>query len=137
MGRRGVIAGQVLALMRDEDRHCWSLDELKDGLAGRGLDPDPSSVFRAVSRLEEAGQVVRVPLDDRRGHYEVAGDHHEHLHCEVCGGIEPIDCSVVASLVDQVRASSGFVVTGHQVVLSGTCARCVGPSVPARAHGAP
>lgn len=121
--------------MREDDRHCWDLDELKDGLACRGLEPDPSSVFRAVSRLEEAGRVVRVPIDDRRGHYEVAGDHHEHLVCEACGAVEPIDCSVVASLGEKVRATSGFVVTGHQVVLSGTCARCLADSWPAAAPG--
>ena len=136
MGRRGVIAEQVLDLMRAGGRHCWSLDDLKDALVRRGLEPDPSSVFRAVVRLEDAGQVVRVPIDDRRGHYEVAGEHHEHLICEACGGIEPIDCSVVASLVEKVRATSGFAVTGHQVVLSGTCERCLDASPRASAAGA-
>ena len=124
MGRRGVISEQVLELVRADDRHCWTLDDLHGGLVGRGLAPDPSSVFRAVARLEDAGRLVRVPIDDRRGHFEAAGDHHEHLVCEACGDIEPISCSVVNSLADQVRESSGFVVTRHQVLLSGTCARC-------------
>lgn len=126
MGRRSVISEQVLDLMADDARHCWTLDDLQDGLVGRGLAPDPSSVFRAVTRLEDAGRVVRVAVDERRGHFEVAGGHHEHLVCDACGGIEPITCAVVASLVDQVRTSSGFVVTDHHVVLSGTCARCAG-----------
>jgi Fur family ferric uptake transcriptional regulator len=130
MARRGVIAQQVLDLMEADGRHCWSLDELREGLLCRGLEPDPSSIFRAVVRLEEAGWVVRVPIDDRRGRYEVAGDHHEHLVCESCGVIEPIACSVVASLVETVRASSGFAVTGHHVVLSGTCTRCLGSMAP-------
>lgn len=129
MGRRGVVSEQLLELMRDGGQHCWTLDDLQDGLAGRGLLPDPSSVFRAVSRLEETGRLVRVPIDDRRGHFEVAGEHHEHLVCEACGAIEPIACSVLTSLGDQVGASSGFLVTGHQIVLSGTCARCL------RRHG--
>lgn len=128
VGRRSIISEQVLDLMREDGRHCWTLDDLQDGLTGRGLAPDPSSVFRAVTRLEDAGQVVRVPIDARRGHFEVAGEHHEHLVCESCGAVEPIACSVVISLAAEVRASSGFVVTGHQVVLSGTCARCTGLS---------
>lgn len=126
MSRRAVVSEQVLDLMRDDDRHCWTLDALAAGLAERGLVVDPSSVFRAVNRLEDAGELVRAPVDDRRGHFEVAGDHHEHLVCETCGDVEPIACSVVASLARSVRTESGFVVTGHQVLLSGTCARCAG-----------
>lgn len=125
MGRRGVISEQMLDLMRDSGRHCWTIDDLKEGLVRRGQASDLSSVFRAVTRLENAGRVTRVPIDDRRSHYEVAGDHHEHMVCEACGAIEPVACSVVESLVDHVRATSGFAVTGHRVVLSGTCARCL------------
>lgn len=126
MARRSVISEQILEVMSAGGRHCWTLDDLQGDLVGRGLEPDPSSVFRAVTRLEDAGRVVRVPVDDRRGRFEVAGDHHEHLVCEACGTIEPIACSIVASLADQVRAASGFIVSGHQVVLSGTCGRCAG-----------
>ena len=135
MGRRGVIAEQMLELMHESSRHCWTLDDLQDGLMRRGHASDLSSVFRAVTRLENGGQVARVPIDDRRGHYEIAGDHHEHLVCESCGTIEPVACSTVASLAEEVRGATGFVVTGHWVVLSGTCARCLAGQPPEQAGG--
>ena len=124
MGRRAVVANQVLEIMRRHARHCWTLDELQEDLGRRGLAPNPSSVFRAVSGLEHAGEIVRVPIDDGRGHYEVAAGHHEHLVCDTCGRIEPLACSIVASLVDQVRRTSGFVMSDHQLVITGTCATC-------------
>lgn len=137
MGRRGVISERLLELMGDSARHSWTIDDLKEDLTRQGHAPDQSSVFRAVTRLEAEGQVVRVPLDDRRTHYEMAGEHHEHLVCEACGAIEPVACSAVASLVDEVRATSGFSVTGHSVVLTGTCARCLDTLRPASSDGGP
>ena len=130
-----MISERLLELMGDSGRHCWTIDDLKEHLTQRGHTSDLSSVFRAVTRLETEGQVVRVPIDDRRSHYEIARDHHEHLVCELCGSIEPVACSAVDSLVEQVRATSGFAVTGHSVVLTGTCARCLDPVSAASLRG--
>ena len=124
MVRRSLIAEQVLEIMSRPVRHCWTLDELQDDLARQGLAPDPSSVFRAVCGLERSGTVVRVPLGDGRGHYEVASEHHDHLLCSTCGRMEPLACSIVADLTSRVRVWSGFLVSGHQLVLSGTCGSC-------------
>lgn len=126
MARRSLIAEQVLEIMRRPVRHCWTLDELQDDLARRGLAPNPSSVFRAVCGLERSGTVVRVPVGDGRGHYEVASEHHDHLVCSTCGRMEPLACSIVADLASRVRVWSGFLVSGHQLVLSGTCGTCAG-----------
>ena len=124
MPRRSLIAEEVLEIMRRPARHCWTLDELHDDLTRQGLAPDPSSVFRAVCGLERSGTVVQVPLGDGRGHYEVASEHHDHLVCTTCGRMEPLACSIVADLASRVRAWSGFLVSGHQLVLSGTCGIC-------------
>ena len=118
--------------MRRPARHCWTLDELHDDLGRRGLAPNASSVFRAVCGLERAGTVVRVALGDGRGRYELASEHHDHLVCGTCGRVEPLACSIVADLASRVRAWSGFLVSGHQLVLSGTCGTCA-----EEAHGAP
>ncbi|HLI45329.1 MAG TPA: transcriptional repressor [Acidimicrobiales bacterium] len=134
MGRRGVISAQVIELLRDSDQHCWTIEDLQEAMAQRGLSPDLSSVFRAVTRLESEGQLAKVPIDTRRGHYELAGDHHEHLVCESCGRIEAVACSAVASLVDEILVTSGFTVQDHWMVLSGTCAACAG-SAPAMRPG--
>ena len=137
MARRSLIAEQVLEIMHRADRHCWTLDELQDDLARRGLAPNPSSVFRAVCGLERSGTVVQVPLGDGRGHYEVASEHHDHLVCSSCGWMEPLACSIVADLASRVRVWSGFLVSGHQLVLSGTCGTCAEEAHVASQHGRP
>lgn len=138
MGRPSLVVGELCELMRRSGRHCWTLEELREGLVERGLAPDPSSVFRAVTRLERDGQVTRVPVDDRRSHYELTVSHHEHLVCNRCGRVDALDCSLVDWLDEQVQRSTGFAVTGHQLVLSGTCEHCRGgPGVaPTRAEPA-
>lgn len=74
-------------------------------------DADHSSVLRAVTGLAPADETVRVSTDDGWGHYGVAAGRHEHLAC-----------SIVEFLAEPVRHSSGFAVSSHQLVLTGTCA---------------
>jgi Fur family ferric uptake transcriptional regulator len=124
MGRRAVVPERLQAVMSDGARHCWTLDELHDGLRTAGHDADPSTIFRALGRLEAQGVVRTVSLDGRRGRYELAGEHHEHLVCEGCGAIEAVPCGLVAAWADQVRRECGFEVEGHQLVLRGRCRRC-------------
>ena len=125
MGRRAVVPEQLEAVMSGGDRHCWTLEQLHDDLRTAGHPADPSTVFRALGRLEAQGVVRTVPIDGRRGHYELAGEHHEHLVCEGCRRIEAVPCGLVASWVEQVRATCGFEVAGHQLVLRGWCRRCL------------
>lgn len=124
MARSSLIASEVLEIMRRPDAHCWTLDELLQALSRRGVTPNPSSVFRAVSGLEQAGALVRVPLGDGRSHYELAAKHHDHLVCDACGRVEPLACFIVEGLASRARTRSGFVISGHQLVLSGTCRAC-------------
>lgn len=124
MGRRAVVPEQVKVVMTGGARHCWTLDELHDELRTAGHEADPSTVFRALGRLQAQGVVRTVALDDRRGRYELAGDHHEHLVCEGCGGVEAVPCGLVTRWVDQVRRTCGFEVSDHQLVLRGRCRRC-------------
>ena len=134
MGRRAVVPDQLEAVMSAGTRHCWTLEQLHDELRTAGHPADPSTVFRALGRLEAQGVVRTVAIDGRRGHYELAGEHHEHLVCEECGRIEAVPCGLVASWVEQVRQTCGFEVAGHQLVLRGRCRRCLGaePAGPAR-----
>ena len=127
MGRRAVVPEQVRAVMAGGGRHCWTLAELQEGLGALGVVPDPSTVFRAVGRLEVSGVVRRVELDERRAHFELAGEHHEHLVCDGCGEVEAVPCALVVTWVEEVRRECGFEVSDHEVLLRGRCWRCRRP----------
>ncbi|MHB1536484.1 MAG: Fur family transcriptional regulator [Acidimicrobiales bacterium] len=139
MGRRPVIPDRLSELMGGGGQHCWTVEDLQEALAREGFDADPSSIFRAVNRLEDAGTVHKVALGDRRIRYELAGEHHEHLVCDGCGAVEPLPCALVDALVHDVWDRCGFAVSGHRLVLTGTCGTCgLGsepPAVGVRAGG--
>lgn len=124
MGRHAVIPDRLTDLMRAGGQHCWTVEDLQGALADQGFDADPSSIFRAVNRLEDEGTVRKVALGDRRSRYELAGEHHEHLVCDGCGMVEPLPCALADALVGSVGDRCGFAVSGHRVVLTGTCGSC-------------
>jgi len=119
-----VIPERVTELMDEGGQHCWTIDDLHEALAERGTEPDPSSVSRAVSRLEDRGVVQKVALGDRRARYELAGAHHEHLVCDCCGTVEPLPCALIETLSRDVWNRCGFAVSDHRLVLTGTCHAC-------------
>ncbi len=83
-----------------------------------------ATVYRALKALIEAGEVAVVTLPGETPRYELAHlHHHHHFHCRACGGVFEVEgCpGDLAAL-----APNGFSVDGHEVVLYGRCARCVG-----------
>jgi Fur family transcriptional regulator, ferric uptake regulator len=103
---------------------------LPDLTADRGLAP--SSVYRNLAVLEQAGAVRRVLTEGEFARFELAEDltqHHHHLLCSSCGRVE--DVTVPASFesamhrtLDRVAKRTGFATVSHRLDLIGTCRRC-------------
>ncbi len=95
-------------------------------------DLPQSSAYRTVTALIGAGVVRRVAGVDDHGRFELAEDlagHHHHLACAVCGTVEDVAPSprlerAMAEAARAVAEAEGYVVTGHQIDLVGTCPRC-------------
>ena len=94
-----------------------------------------SSAYRNLGVLADAGAVTRVATDDDAARYELAEAvterHHHHLVCTGCGLVLDYDPPAalerqVASKLDEVARSRGFVPEGHRIDLLGRCAECVG-----------
>ena len=91
-----------------------------------------SSAYRTLAVLEEAGVVHRLAGPTGFSRYELAEDlteHHHHLVCVSCGGVEDLAASsrverTVARAVDEAAASAGFHSQGHRLDVVGICARC-------------
>ena len=132
MGRRPKIAGALQALMLARGHHPWSLEELHAELDGGGLKANFSSVFRSMAKLESQGVVRRVELDDGRTHFELTSEHHDHLRCGSCGEVTAVPCGPVAEAIAQMEAVTGFSISDHRLVLTGTCVRCQRQSRPTR-----
>jgi Fe2+ or Zn2+ uptake regulation protein len=91
-----------------------------------------SSAYRNVTALMEAGVVRRVTGVDDHGRFELAEElagHHHHLACSTCGTVEDVVASprlerAMGEAARVVAEEQGYVITGHQFDLVGTCAAC-------------
>lgn len=112
------------ALIARGDRHDWSIEELRAGLARDGVDVDFSTVFRAVESMAAGGEVRRVELGTAEARFEAAGSHHEHVRCEECGAVAAVATCAVADAIPQVERSTGFALRSHDLVFHGVCPDC-------------
>ncbi len=91
-----------------------------------------SSAYRNLAVLERAGVVRRIVTTDEFARFELAEDlteHHHHLICTSCGGVEDFTVSrqlerSLATAMDRATAASGFAAEHHRLDLLGTCAAC-------------
>jgi Fur family ferric uptake transcriptional regulator len=124
MARKSRIPAELLRLMDGGARHAWTLEELRADLAGRAIAADFSSVFRAAQRLVAEGRVRRIDLPDGPARFEPDGAHHDHLLCVRCHALVPIPCVLDHGALRAAMSETGCVVSGHRLVLSGTCRDC-------------
>ena len=98
--------------------------------AGPGLAQ--SSVYRTLAVLEDSGVVHRLPGPAGFARHELAEElteHHHHLVCVSCGGVEDLAASsrverTVTQALEEAAVRRGFRPQGHRLDLVGVCARC-------------
>jgi Fur family ferric uptake transcriptional regulator len=94
------------------------LAEAQRNVDGLGI----ATVYRNIRSLVEEGWLDVVELPGETPRYELAGKgHHHHFHCKQCGRVYELQ-GCEASFRHMIPR--GFHVTGHEVVLYGTCNDC-------------
>ena len=101
-----------------------SIDEIHDAARTAVPSLGVRTVYRAVRRMEEASEIVRVGVPGQTDRYEsakAAANHHHHFHCLVCDRVFDVDgCpGRLAAMVP-----TGFVLEHHEITLSGRCDAC-------------
>ena len=113
--------------IRDAFTHAarpLSIDELHELAAKDITSLGQRTVYRAVRKLEDAGEIVSVPVPGSADRYELASaasTHHHHFHCTGCDRYFDIHgCpGGLSKLVPE-----GFKLQHHDLTLSGLCASC-------------
>jgi len=84
------------------------------------------TVYRTLALLEELGIVRRIHVEPGCHGYALAGLGHGHyLTCRSCHRVlEFPGREDLSPLIRQISRRTGFVVEGHLLELSGTCATC-------------
>lgn len=81
-----------------------------------------ATVYRNIKALVDEGWLDTVSVPGEATRYEVAGKaHHHHFHCRICGRM--FELGACRGTV-MPRAPRGFRVSGHELMLFGSCDRC-------------
>jgi Fur family ferric uptake transcriptional regulator len=119
-----MVSNAILRLMERPDHHAWTLEDLQAGLVERAAPANFSTVFRAAEKLVAAGLAAKLVLDDGRARFELAGAHHDHLHCTQCDELVAVPCVIEREVFAGLEAKTGVAVAEHRLVLSGLCRAC-------------
>lgn len=94
----------------------------------------PSTTYRNLALLEQAGVVHRVLGSDEYARFELAeeftGHHHHHLVCVSCGAVEDFEAPrrverSLADVIGELTSGTGFRAEAHRLDLLGTSANCL------------
>jgi Fur family ferric uptake transcriptional regulator len=123
--RRGGARTALLDLL-DVQRCARTVLEIEDELRASDRTIGRASIYRVLDELEQLHLVQRIEVGQGIARYErLAPDHHHHhLACKDCGAVIPFTDDRLEDAIHRLSAGTGFEVTGHDVVLHGTCAAC-------------
>lgn len=101
-----------------------SATELWEQFRAEGHGIGIATVYRTLKRGVESGALASVELEAGSVRYEPARlDHHHHFVCSTCD--RAFDLVGCVSHLEQL-VPDGFRMTGHEVLLHGTCSGCGG-----------
>ena len=81
-----------------------------------------ATVDRAIRKMTEAFQVIGVEFPGQPKRYELpAAGEHPHFICRTCNKVFDLP---MAMPLPVVQTPKGFVITGGEIVYSGTCSDC-------------
>jgi Fur family transcriptional regulator, ferric uptake regulator len=127
--RRGGARQAVIDLLARQEC-ALSVLEIEDALRDGGRQVGRASIYRVVEELEELGLVTRLDLGTGTARFEPAdqaGDrHHHHLLCDECGDLVPFSDTELERVIGRVSKRLPYPVSGHDVILHGSCASCSG-----------
>lgn len=115
--KRRNLEEKIMALLQIE--HLSTAPEIIKQLTGLDQTYNKTSVYRALDRLLDNGQLCRHDLGNRGVAYELRANHHEHLQCEQCGEITTLPCSF-----NQPASIAGFKISHHHLTYYGICSNC-------------
>jgi Fur family ferric uptake transcriptional regulator len=83
-----------------------------------------ATVYRALKLMLESRQVQQVNMPSGETRYESAHlGHHDHFQCRLCHKVFDLDICPL-QLKTGTRLQGGFLVEGHELTISGLCAKC-------------
>jgi Fur family transcriptional regulator, ferric uptake regulator len=91
----------------------------------RALEPrlGLATTYRTLELLRASGAVHPLLAAGRHAYVRCRPDHHHHLVCTSCGGVEETELCAAPSEAE-LRRRHGFRPTAHELDIYGTCRSC-------------
>jgi Fur family ferric uptake transcriptional regulator len=124
--RLGGARDAVVELLSRQDC-CLSAQEIRDRLTSEGAGVGIASVYRTLDLLLGLGLVQRVDVGAGGQRFErvvPGGEHHHHAVCESCGRVTAFEDPRLEEAIDRLSHRLGHGISGHEVLLRGTCTLC-------------
>ena len=111
----------ILNVLRSTDTHPtanWIYGKVRERLPNISL----GTVYRNLSALTEAGEILCINVGDDFLHYDGDISAHLHLHCKNCGEI--VDIRLANDPLSKMALETGFYPENAVYVLTGICKKC-------------
>lgn len=116
---------KILEMLEQSEHRHLSAEDVYKALLESGDDIGLATVYRVLTQFESAGIVQRHHFEGNQSVFELAEeDHHDHMVCTSCGGIEEFFDEVIEQRQDAVAAERGFEIADHSLILYGKCKAC-------------
>lgn len=120
--KRGAAKHDLVVQALVDSAGPMSANELWERLRAENKGIGLATVYRALRRGVEDGQLAAVELQSGSVRYEPADlEHHHHFLCSTCERAFDLE-GCVQNL--KKLLPRGFRMTGHEILLFGTCADC-------------
>ena len=116
---------KILQILESSDiRHVSAEDVYKMLLKG-GEEIGLATVYRVLTKFEQAGLVARHHFEGGRSVFELMPEsHHDHIVCVKCGRVEEFADDEIESRQKAVAKELGFELTDHNLNMYGLCPDC-------------
>jgi Fur family transcriptional regulator, peroxide stress response regulator len=82
------------------------------------------TVYRTLHLFAERGIIQEFPFGDQASRFDGRTDRHDHVHCQICGGLYDVDVPIAILARQVAEEQTGFEIDGHQTVFQGICPDC-------------
>lgn len=115
----------ILELLQGEHAH-YSAQEIFNHIKPRLPSVNPSTVYRALDRMVQNGEVSISDMGTGTMVYDLVGAKpHHHLVCQECKRVLTLEMEYVQPFFDRIESDFQYQLTTNHLILFGICPACL------------
>ncbi|MFK5915424.1 MAG: ferric iron uptake transcriptional regulator [Woeseiaceae bacterium] len=116
---------KILEIFGNSRSRHLSAEEVYRNLLEEGEDIGLATVYRVLTQFESAGLLKKNTFGDNKAVFELdSGEHHDHMICVQCGGVQEFHNDLIENMQLEVCKSAKFELSYHEMNLYGVCSDC-------------